>query len=112
MVLGMKELVIPYDCLRYSLNRLCDLWVTNNVKVFREKRYNCAQMSHEYLIDQLQFTGAESLQLDQVANKVRLNFNHPVKELVWVLQMAKNFQIGTAYNDLERIVTVLVKSQC
>ena len=46
-----------------------------------------------------QFTGAESLQLDQVANKVRLNFNHPVKELVWVLQTAKNFTIGTAYND-------------
>lgn len=65
-----------------------------------EERRRFAQMSHEYLIDQLQFTGAESLQLDQVANKIRLNFNHPVKELIWVLQRSENFEIGTAYNDL------------
>ena len=64
-----------------------------------EERRRFAQMSHEYLIDQLQFTGAESLQLDQVANKIRLNFNHPVKELIWVLQRSQNFEIGTAYND-------------
>ena len=44
-----------------------------------------------------QFTGAESLQLDQVANKIRLNFNHPTKELIWVLQRDKNFTVGTAY---------------
>ena len=46
-----------------------------------EERKRFAQMSHEYLIDQLQFTGAESL--SQGGDKYRLNFNHPVKELVW-----------------------------
>ena len=76
----------------------CALWV-DYIYLDTEERRRFAQMSHEYLIDQLQFTGAESLQLDQVANKVRLNFNHPVKELVWVLQMSQNFTIGTAYND-------------
>jgi hypothetical protein len=60
----------------------------------------------------LQFTGSESLQLDNIAQKIRLNFNHPVKELIWFIQRAKNFTVGTAYNDLERIVKVLVKSQC
>ncbi len=74
------------------------LWV-DYIYLDTEERRRFAQMSHEYLIDQLQFTGAESLQLDQVANKIRLNFNHPVKELVWVLQMSQNFTIGTAYND-------------
>jgi hypothetical protein len=44
-----------------------------------DERRRFAQVSHEYLIEQLQFTGSESL-----SNKVKLNFNHPVKELVWV----------------------------
>jgi hypothetical protein len=56
-------------------------------------------MSHEYLIDQLQFTGAESITLDQVSQKVRLNYNHPVKELVWIIQREANFTAGTGYND-------------
>ncbi len=56
-------------------------------------------MSHEYLIDQLQFTGFESLQLDQVNQKIRLNYNHPVKEIIWTLQWEPNFTVGTGYND-------------
>jgi len=47
-----------------------------------EERKRFAQASHEYLIEQLQFTGSESL--TSVNNKYRLNFNHPSKFLVWV----------------------------
>jgi hypothetical protein len=46
-----------------------------------EERKRFAQASHEYLIEQLQFTGAESL--TSQSNKYRLNFNHPCKYLVW-----------------------------
>jgi hypothetical protein len=46
-----------------------------------EERKRFAQASHEYLIEQLQFTGSESL--TAVSNKYRLNFNHPSKYLVW-----------------------------
>ena len=35
------------------------------------------------MIEQVQFTGAESVSAG--SNKVNLHFNHPVKELVWVL---------------------------
>lgn len=56
-------------------------------------------MSHEYLIDQLQFTGYESLDLSQVSHKIRLNYNHPVKELIWTLQREANYTVGTGYND-------------
>jgi hypothetical protein len=59
-----------------------------------------AQSSHEYLIDQLQFTGAESIQLAVQNQKLRLNFNHPVKELIWVIQRDENANTaGTSYND-------------
>lgn len=50
-----------------------------------DERRRFAQVSHEYLIEQLQFTGDEST--NSVSNKIKLNFNHPVKELVWVTQV-------------------------
>jgi len=49
-----------------------------------DERRRFAQTSHEYLIEQLQYTGSESL--SGTNHKVKLNFNHPVKELVWVVQ--------------------------
>jgi hypothetical protein len=53
-----------------------------------DERRRFAQVSHEYLIEQLQFTGDESA--TNTANKIKLNFNHPVKELVWVVQPDSN----------------------
>ena len=52
-----------------------------------EERKRFAQASHEYLIEQLQFTGSESL--TNTANKYRLNFNHPSKFLIWVPHLEK-----------------------
>ena len=49
-----------------------------------DERRRFAQVSHEYLIEQLQFTGGESV--TSSANKIKLNLNHPTKELVWVVQ--------------------------
>lgn len=48
------------------------------------ERRRMAQNPHEYLIEQLQFTGDESI--GSASNKIKLNFNHPCKELVWVVQ--------------------------
>ena len=54
-----------------------------------EERKRFAQASHEYLIEQLQFTGSEAL---SIANaKFRLNFNHPSKYLVWVPQLERHY---------------------
>jgi len=52
-----------------------------------EERKRFAQASHEYLIEQLQFTGSESL--PSLTNKYRLNFNHPCKYLVWAPHLEK-----------------------
>ena len=53
-----------------------------------DERRRMAQNPHEYLIEQLQFTGDESV--GSSSNKVKLNFNHPCKELVFVVQPDKN----------------------
>lgn len=65
-----------------------------------QERTLFAQQEHQYLIEQLQFTGSESITFGNSNQKLRLNFNHPVKELVWVLQRDENAtSYGTAYND-------------
>ncbi len=61
------------------------LWV-DYIFLDTDERRRFAQLSHEYLIEQLQFTGDESVASGATSTKVKLNFNHPVKELVWVLQ--------------------------
>jgi len=53
------------------------LWV-DYIYLDTDERRRFAQVSHEYLIEQVQ---EDSLQLN--TNKNELNFNHPVKELIW-----------------------------
>jgi hypothetical protein len=53
-----------------------------------DERRRFAQNPHEYLIEQLQFTGDESV--GSSSNKIKLNFNHPCKELIWVVQPDQN----------------------
>ena len=61
----------------------CSLWV-DFIYLDTSERRRMAQVSHEYLVDQLQFTGDEST--TGTSFKAKLNFNHPVKELIWVVQ--------------------------
>jgi len=53
-----------------------------------DERRKMAQNPHEYLIEQVQFTGDESV--GSSSNRIKLNFNHPCKELVWVVQPDAN----------------------
>ena len=59
------------------------LWV-DYIYLDTEERRRFAQVSHEYLIEQLQFTGAETV--TSSFTKLNLQLNHPVKELIWTVQ--------------------------
>jgi hypothetical protein len=61
--------------------------VIDYVYLDSEERKRFAQASHEYLFEQLQFTGSESVA--GITNKYRLNFNHPSKYLVWAPHLEK-----------------------
>jgi len=58
----------------------------NYVYLDTEERRRFAQVSHEYLIEQLQFTGEESIGNSNSA-KYKLNFNHPCKALYWITKL-------------------------
>ena len=51
-----------------------------------DERRRFAQVSHEYLIEQLQFNNITSVCAGEQCVNVELRFNHPCKELVWVVQ--------------------------
>jgi len=54
----------------------------NYVYLDTEERRRFAQKGHEYLIEQVQHTGVDSVTVEGT-KQVRLSYNHPVKELVW-----------------------------
>ena len=60
----------------------CKLYV-DYVYLDTDERRRFAQVSHEYLIEQVQFTGTETIASADTNKNVTLNFNHPVKELIW-----------------------------
>ena len=59
-----------------------------------DERRRFAQQSHEYLIDQLQYSLQQTL---TTANaRIDLTLNHPVKELIWVFQDVRKTDCASA----------------
>ena len=59
----------------------------NYVYLDQDERQRFAQSQHQYLIEQLQYPGAENAVISTTNKKsqnVRLNFNHPCKAVIWI----------------------------
>ena len=76
----------------YTINNISlvdsKLWV-DYIFLDTDERRRFAQLSHEYLIEQLQFTGTDNITSstnDDGMKSMRMNFNHPCKELVWAIK--------------------------
>tara|TARA_B110000503_G_C7137474_1_gene409442 strand:- start:989 stop:2284 length:1296 start_codon:yes stop_codon:yes gene_type:complete len=57
----------------------CELWA-DYIYLDTDERRRFAQVSHEYLIEQVQ------RETGTMTTSQKLNFNHPVKELIWTVQ--------------------------
>jgi len=63
------------------------LWV-DYIFLDTDERRRFAQLSHEYLIEQLQFTGSDTITASASSDNMkssRMTFNHPCKELIWTV---------------------------
>jgi hypothetical protein len=60
-----------------------NLWV-DYIFLDTDERRRFAKVAHEYLIETLQYNGGETVTTSN--SQIKLNFTHPVKELVWVAQ--------------------------
>ena len=71
----------------FNMNNVC--LFCDYIYLDTDERRRFAQVSHEYLIEQVQFNGCNSVQAGGPSNQlvnIDLNLNHPVKELIWVVQ--------------------------
>jgi len=77
-----------------------NLWV-DYIFLDTDERRRFAQLSHEYLIEQLQFTGTDNITASagDTMKSVRLNFNHPCKELLWVINKDDAFWNNFSDNE-------------
>ena len=73
----------------------CLLYV-DYVYLDTDERRRFAQVSHEYLIEQVQFTGSQTITNNSTNQNITLNFNHPVKELIWAHTSSARATTGTS----------------
>ena len=72
----------------------------NYVYLDTEERRRFAQKGHEYLIEQVQHTGADAVTSSVGQQSIRLSYNHPVKELVWCYNAGKTSGQADQGNEL------------
>ena len=81
----------------HTVNPTVNLWV-DYIYLDTDERRRFAQQSHEYLIEQLQY------QTEGMANSVKLNLNHPVKELIFAVQASAVATASTTGNAVANVV--------
>jgi len=76
-----------------------------------DERRRFAQVSHEYLIEQVQYNNAESISAGATTYQSELRFNHPVKELVWSVKLAgaEPFNYFANASELDTVQDALVQ---
>ena len=85
---------LPNECTEEKINIDASLWI-DYIFLENDERRKFASCTLEYLIEQLQ---VNTEGVDDKTVVVNLDFNHPVKELIWVLQVAKYYQDQEANN--------------
>ena len=80
-----------------------------------DERRRFSQMSHEYLIEQLQFTGSEQTSAlsasDATPFSTRLNFNHPTKAIYWTTEEVGASGVNPFYNGKGATEPVTMKDE-
>ena len=72
------------DSAEVSIQQIC--LFCDYIFLDTDERRRFAQVSHEYLIEQLQFNNITSVDGKEACANVELRLNHPCKELVWTVQ--------------------------
>ncbi len=79
--------LVDDNCSAVSIENCCVF--CDYIFLDTDERRRFAQVSHEYLIEQVQYSNALSAGVG-TSTQAELRFNHPVKELVWELSVGTN----------------------
>jgi hypothetical protein len=76
-------------------NKLSDTYLyVDYIFLDTAERRRFAQVQHEYLIEQTYQTKTKTISTGETSNTVSFKFNHPVKELIWLVQPETFFKGG------------------
>jgi hypothetical protein len=108
IALQYHEVRLDFDLTTYydkyfGTTNAFEVWA-NYIYLDTEERRRFAQKGHEYLIEQVQHTGGDSIAGDNSTQLIRLSFNHPVKELVWCYTNP-NFNTSANLNHMWNFTT-------
>ena len=126
--LALPLIALQYHEVRLDFDLSADFSVYTDGSTFKvwgnymyldtEERRRFAQKGHEYLIEQVQHTGSDTV-TSGGQKQVRLSYNHPVKELVWCVNDGSstranmwNFTSNTADSDVVLSTQPLATSNC
>ena len=100
IALQYHEVRIDFDLTsnfdKYLSTSTFKVWA-NYIYLDTEERRRFAQKGHEYLIEQVQHTGTDTVTAG-ATKQVRLSYNHPVKELVWCVAEGDSEGAQTMWN--------------
>jgi len=120
IALQYHEVRLDFDLAAGSTTGYSNWFGTNPIQVWAnyvyldtEERRRFAQKGHEYLIEQVQHTGGDSLTTSTTASSaqtVRLTLNHPVKELIWCYQSPLSSDVNALWNFSQKMSLVNISS--
>jgi len=85
---NINNLIVKND--QFGLDQITNLAfldvgvVVDYIYLDNNERENFSNIPHEYLIEQVQFTGEESLEIEVM--RFKLDFNEPCKEMMWLMR--------------------------
>ena len=74
--------------------KYCVVWA-DYIYLDKDERESFANKEHEFIIDQVQFTGAETLAAFTTSETIELDFNNPVKALYWIIRNETYLEVNS-----------------
>jgi hypothetical protein len=66
----------------------------NYIYLDNKERRRFVSSDHEYLIEQVQYDGEESISLNASNFSANLSYSHPIKEIIWTITKEDNYAIN------------------
>lgn len=88
---------LPTDQVNQVSITSINLW-GDYVTLDKEERRRFVSSTHEYLIDQVQYTPKIGIPTDSASSNIKMDFNHPCRELIWTVQRDDMISLHEYFN--------------
>ncbi len=75
------------------------------INLDKEERRRFVSTTHEYLIDQVQYTPKVAIPAGTAQVNVKMDFNHPLRELLWIVQRDEMINLREYFNFSSLAIT-------